>query len=740
MAPPPARTTPRSDVRLVRRGDHLYVCTSTGTFRVATTGAAGDSDAVPLDALPEHVLEGLRRRGLVRDGEEGLSHPLYDRPAPPGTVTVADGPLGDHVAALLSRAGLRTVREDPGGNGGADRRRETTTATEAAATAATAPTDAAVLPLSAPEPALVRWTRTAIERNMPLVVHLSTPSRLLFATLRPPHTACPLCLVRRIRANHTWQAVAGLPLDALMGAAHDDAWPTATVAAGLLAHEVLTLGGPGPAPDSAVLTEVDHRSLERVQHATFHTPGCPACSSHTVHTVPPPEGGRGRDTPADDTGTDGVDVRESWERMRGAVDPLTGLVLELRVDETEAPGGTTYARTAGRTATKWFSPVSAEARGGAVKGDPVLARVCAVGETMERYAAGVYDPARLVRATFASLGDEAIDPRTLPLGSDKEYAAHTRYGPFVPDTEIDWVPGRSLTTGRTRYVPACAVYLPYRFPRGHKAWFDPISTGLAAGSGYHHAVLAGLLEVLERDATVVFWENRLVLPTLDLEGLEEGPERRIVQRLRSEGVQLTCKDLTTDLGVPVVGVRLVEGTRERPVVVHSARADLDPRAALLGALEEACLGRAGTRTWCAQLDAGARIPGPDDLLDSLRDFSLYYWAPERFRHLAFWEDGPLRPVAEARPSEGFRADIDEAVRRLDARGYEPVSVDITPIDVAECGVSVVRTLVPGLCPITLRSDFHRRGGPRVRQAPLDMGVRERALTEDELNPLPLPFL
>lgn len=53
---------------------------------------------------------------------------------------------------------------------------------------------------------------------------------------------------------------------------------------------------------------------------------------------------------------------------------------------------------------------------------------------------------------------------------------------------------------------------------------------------------------------------------------------------------------------------------------------------------------------------------------------------------------------------------------------------------------MVRTVVPGLCPLTLRSDFHRRGGPRVFTAPVAMGVRERSLTEDELNPFPLPFL
>ncbi|MFJ4922820.1 YcaO-like family protein [Streptomyces sp. NPDC088725] len=430
-------------------------------------------------------------------------------------------------------------------------------------------------------------------------------------------------------------------------------------------------------------------------------------------------------------------MHASWEQMRGAVDPLTGLVPELRVDEGDGgPGSTTYARTAGSITTTWFSPVEAEARGGAVKSDPTGARVCAVGETMERYAAGVYDPDRLVRATFAALGDEAVDPRTLPLGSAKEYAEQPRLGPFDPDAEIDWVRGHSLTTGRTRYVPACAVYLPYRFPRGHTPWFDPISTGLAAGSTYHHAVFGGLMEIVERDSTLVFWENRLTLPSLDLARLQDGPARRIIDRVTAEGAAVTCKDLTTDLGIPAVAVRFTEGTADRPVVVHAARADLDPHAALLGALEEARLCRTGAGIWLEE----EKVPGPDDVLSALSEFCLYYCAPDRQRHLAFWDEGPLRSVPRARPSAGLRADVEEAVRRLAAQGYETLTVDITPVDVAECGVSVVRTVVPGLCPLTLRSDFHRRGGPRVFEAPVAMGLRASGLAEDELNPLPLPFL
>lgn len=711
-APIASRRELRADVRLVPRDDRLYVCASTETLRVALRIApppGADARTVRLDAVPEQVSRALHERGMAHGGGRE-THPLYGDMAAlrdREVALVAPRALAAELGAQLARAGVRTAAEGQ---------------EDAAAVT--------VVSLSVPEEHLVARVRAALETGTPMVAYLSTPTRLFLATLAPPHTACAVCVVRRLRANHTWQAIADLPLDVLFGAAHDPAWPSTPVVVGLLADAVLTLlaGSAAPAPGAGTLSEVAHGSLERVEHRLLHLPNCPACA----HVVPLPK------RPEE---PDRTDDAASWERMRPAVDPLTGLVLQLRVDERDsALGGATYARTAGMTKTRWFSPVSAEARGGAVKNDPVTARVCAVGETMERYAAGVYDPARLLRASWSALGEEAVDPRTLPLGSPAEYARQDRLAPCDPDAETDWVPGRCLSTGAVRYVPASAVYLPYRFRPGDRAWYDPISTGLAAGGSYHHAVHGGLMEAVERDATVLFWANRLTLPTLDLDALPEGPARDLVARVRAQGVSVTAKDLTTDLGIPAVGVRFLRHTERRPVTTHAARADLDPQAALLGALEEGCLGWAGARLWQEHLDDGEDIPGPDDVLTTLKEFSLYYWAPDRVRHLAFWDEGPVRAPAAARPSAGHPADVAEGVRRLARRGYEAVAVDITPVDVAECGVTVVRTVVPGLCPITLRSDFHRRGGPRVREAPVAMGARTTPLTEPELNPLPLPFM
>jgi ribosomal protein S12 methylthiotransferase accessory factor len=370
--------------------------------------------------------------------------------------------------------------------------------------------------------------------------------------------------------------------------------------------------------------------------------------------------------------------------MRRAVDPVTGLVSGMLVRKDDQPGATTSAYTTGMPTT-WFSPVKAQPEGG-------------------------------VRATLAALGEAAIDPRTLPLGSDSEYARLTRYGPFDPDTQIDWVRGVSLTTGRVRYVPACAVYLPYRFPRGHKPWYDTISNGLAAGRDAAHAALGGLLELVERDAAVIFWSNRLTLPTLDLSLLADGPAREMATRLRAGGARLPCKDLTTDLGVPVAGVQVLAGTSVRPVVTHAARAALDMRDAIQGALEEACLCLASTET---VLDRDG-VPEP---LKVLRGRPLATAAAPAHRpgHAPGRTDRSGRPAGHRRVRDHHGRHHPHRrprMRRLGRTHHRPGPAPHHP----------ARRLPPARRP------------PRLPGTPLAMGARTTPLAEDELNSMPHPFL
>ena len=383
-----------------------------------------------------------------------------------------------------------------------------------------------------------------------------------------------------------------------------------------------------------------------------------------------------------------------------------------------------------------MSPVKAPAAGGSAKWDRLHAVASALGEALERYACGIYDPNRLVRGTFDQLRPEAIDPRSLPLGSEREYRQlNGRLVPYTPDLEIDWERGVSLTTRSPRLVPACAVYIPYKFPRREERLLRPISTGLAAGPTVSEAILAGLYEVIERDAFAIFWENALHAPSIDLDMLPDGPTRNIVEQFRAEGLQLTCKLTTTDIGIPAVALMSVQWDTQGPLVVFSSRANLDVHLCLQRAFEEHAQSRQSVKRWIERNG----VPPDNKPLRHMEDFFTYYCREDRLEYLSFVYEGQTIPLPH--PEGGYptaTAAVREVVRRLEQQGYETIAVDITPVDIRESHISVIRTIIPGLQPVTFGRDFRHLGGPRLYEAPVRMGLRTHVLGEEQLNPHPMP--
>lgn len=691
------------------------MCSSGGTLRIPLSAAGQDgSDEQGTEGawwhLPTHAQDALARRGLLVPTDEPFRrHPSYQgSSAPPGPIRVfGDDRLSAAITSYLHDTGIDTVPGSCSGSGA----------------------QASVLSLAAPEDELRTATETAIEDRAPIVVHAHTPATLFLAVLRPPDTACPLCLVERVRALWPGRDIADAPLEILLGLCSDAGWPSSKAAIGLITHHtVRALGGTDTEPANpdrspvAELLELDLDTLDRRQHPVLHLPSCPACAPHVDRTPQPL-----------DLHAPNPALGDCWERMRNAVDPLTGIVSGVD-DRQPVDAGVALAWTTHGTDTTRFSAARASTTGGAAKHDPLQARVCALGEALERYAGGVYPPSGFVRASLTELGEEAVDPRELPLGSPAEYRSATSLAPYRPDLVIDWVAGTEPDTGRRRYVPACAVHVPYHAPHRSERLMNPISTGLAAGSTPAQALRAGLLEVVERDAFALYWYNRLPVPTLDLETLPDSPARTVLDRMRLRGIDVLAKNITTDLDIPTV---VLSGRLETPdhcLVLHASRSELDFGEAVQGASEELELGFLQIFSLLENRSA----PEDGQELRHMWDFYLYYCRRDRTRLLDWMREGPVQniPPPEHDPR---KSDVDQILARLSARGYRAITIDITPVDSAECGVSVLRSIVPGLQPVTFSQRFRHLGGPRLYQAPVHMGLRSSPLAEDELNPNPLPM-
>src|SRR5439155_20803291 len=114
-----------------------------------------------------------------------------------------------------------------------------------------------------------------------------------------------------------------------------------------------------------------------------------------------------------------------------------------------------------------------------------LARRAAIGEAVERYCGNILRP-KLQRAgswrQLTEAGEYALDPESLVLFSDKQYAApgfpFTR---FTRDVETFWVPGRSLTRDRPAWLPANLSYGNWH--RGPYRNAPPVAHSHYAGLG-----------------------------------------------------------------------------------------------------------------------------------------------------------------------------------------------------------------------------------------------------------------
>ena len=360
------------------------------------------------------------------------------------------------------------------------------------------------------------------------------------------------------------------------------------------------------------------------------------------------------------------------------------------------------------------------------------ARDAAVGEAVERYAASIVDPTRLVLASARELGADAIDPASFALFSERQYRSPGfPYARFDADTRVSWIDGISLPDGAPVLVPAQLVHL---------AGFEdepPIcrttSSGLACHTSAASATLRALLELLERDAFMLTWKARLSWPVL--EWREHAELHRLETAfVKPTGLRVRAVDLSAVWRIPIVAaVARTTLAGAAPLGVGAA-ADVTVEGAVTKALDEAIR----VLTWARALRRRSGSPLRPDDVEELDDHVRFYADPANAFRTQFLDGSTaVRSVEHVRPLP--EPHLDEICRRLARRGMRAYAVDVTSSDVREAGLSVVRVVVPELCALDVEHRARLLGGSRLYEEPVRLGRCTRVLTEDDVNPDPHPF-
>jgi ribosomal protein S12 methylthiotransferase accessory factor len=368
------------------------------------------------------------------------------------------------------------------------------------------------------------------------------------------------------------------------------------------------------------------------------------------------------------------------------------------------------------------------------------AAASALGEAVEHYCAAIPDVAAARRAAFAALGGSAVTPPECVLYAESQYRRPGwPYARFHSEVPIAWTAMRELAGGEAVWAPSSLVYLSW--PAAAEEHFCPAtSNGLAAGPDLPSAIFAGLCELIERDAFLITWMNRLPAPELEWRGAG-GVEESIVRHYARFGIEVRVFALPSDLGVPVMMAIAGDRSGAGPAAVVGLGCHPRPRTALRKALFEVCQVRPGEVQRFRQDGAHARLAAYEDV-HTLEDHSAFVSAPQRRGELAFLLDnGRSVRLADLPDGGGVRAE--EALVHIGgaiaAAGCRALYADLTTPDVAGCGLKVVRTIVPGLQPMHFGYGEERLGGRRLYELPARLGYRATPAGEADLNPCPHPL-
>jgi len=336
-----------------------------------------------------------------------------------------------------------------------------------------------------------------------------------------------------------------------------------------------------------------------------------------------------------------------------------------------------------------FSDARAAEFGGGVDAGWDAAFMKALGEGLERYAAGVYRGASFTRAPAANVPNPvAPDAFVRPESAE----------PYARDDRLPWVTGEHLGTGEVASLPAEFVH----FPPPENRYRPAITTGLGLGNSGPHAALSGLYEAIERDATMTSWYS-----TADPLGIEVDDEgfAELEKRARTESLSVTLLLVTTDIDVPVVAVG-VHREGDWPRFAAGSGADLDPAAAARSALAEAL------QNWTE-----LRSMGPDAAAKQGAAIGRHADFPAETR--AFFDaDATVPAESLGEPELSGGDELAAVVDRAEAVGLEPYVARTTTRDLAALGFEAVRVLVPGAQPLFTGDPFF---GDRARDVPRSMG-------------------
>jgi ribosomal protein S12 methylthiotransferase accessory factor len=362
------------------------------------------------------------------------------------------------------------------------------------------------------------------------------------------------------------------------------------------------------------------------------------------------------------------------------------------------------------------------------------AYAAALGEAAERYALMTGPDASAATPVFGSGAKLGLDGQAeaYELYSPRQYAQPGfPFVPFTSETPIWWAPAIDYLARTEQLVPLQLLY----WDRGDEAKIAEVTTnGAACGPSFDSAAEAAVRELLERDATMLAWYCKLSSPRIV--SMDAGSDGDRFANCFGDWLSvIEAVDLTQINGAPVVLAGVVDRSAASPIRVAYGMACKSSRfRAFEKAVFEAWAVLQYLRRRLGASDGDALRAKPQSAVLTFPDHAQYYARPENWSQCSFLHASNV-DAPKLDPDD--TVDLATVLQALRNEGVDVYVADITPPDIRELGLFVVRAISPQLRPINASHPF--LGGERVQCAAWRRGLVAGRLSEGDLNQDPHPI-
>lgn len=303
---------------------------------------------------------------------------------------------------------------------------------------------------------------------------------------------------------------------------------------------------------------------------------------------------------------------------------------------------------------------------------------------------------------------------------------------FNEDTLFSWIPVKSLVSEMTIYCPTALLSIKHVNESKEPMLAWSVSTGQACAPTVEGATLKAILELIERDAFMITYMNKLTPPELDLASYAKKNPRiaEILNTFERFALKVSVVSLPTDFRVSVFMAIITDSTEKGPAVSVGASCGFDEFECIEHALSEALVAR-----YYVKDKMNSNL---DPHKFNFHERMVYWSKLENANKLKFLFGGEKKVYSNT-SEKVAPTDLHDKLHLLlttfKQDDNELCFLESTIPAVTKLGLRSVIVYSPNMQPMHMDESIPSYGGKRMRTIPLKLGYT----TSTTMNTIPHPF-